>query len=97
MQKLMWLFLGVIRLCDGTEFMTWNTMLEGMRHGRPGPYAVYLGTPDNRLPQLLRAGAITTGTIPVIMIAANDQVQNPMTNQMITGATEIQDRHGLQS
>jgi hypothetical protein len=63
----------------------WNDILERLRAGAPGPYAVYLGSPDNRLPRLLAAGAIATLDIPVVVLRSGDQVRNPMTDRLVGG------------
>jgi hypothetical protein len=68
------------------EILSWDEMLSAIRAGKKGPYAVYLGSPDNHLPRLLRAGKIDTSEVTIVIVPATVAVTNPMTNQVISGA-----------
>ncbi len=67
------------------SLLGWNTIIERLRAGAAGPYAVYLGSPDNKLPRLLAVGAIATLDIPVVVLRSGDQVRNPMTDRLVGG------------
>ncbi|HYE08256.1 MAG TPA: hypothetical protein VEL07_22270 [Planctomycetota bacterium] len=66
---------------------SWDEIVTGLRDGTAtGPFAIYLGCADNRLPRLIADGAIDTAGVVFAVVPAAGTVRSPISDRPIPGA-----------
>ncbi|MBA3845641.1 MAG: hypothetical protein H0X45_03225 [Planctomycetes bacterium] len=66
---------------------SWDEIVSGLRDGTAtGPFAIYLGSADNRLPRLIADGAIDTAGVIFVVVPAGGSVRSPISDRPVPGA-----------